>query len=209
MCNSQAWSVNLTMSRAAVAPAMAITSQTTLMYDAGRGAWAETGQRGVTITSQKAPGKHKTIWKDSVMFILIGSSSWVSSRWSCQGCPAFLWRGQGCLQLPVSLRPSILCRRPDCEWPKTRGHYQPATSIFLPRPESNVSFTILATFLKVENRKEWLYNGVTGFLLLRAVNIWESFTTFSTYNWARSGEEPWKNSRKKSEKKPRTKVEVK
>ena len=49
--------MNLTVSRAVVAPAMAIPnfSQTTLMYDAGRA--AESGQSSVTITTLPAPGK--------------------------------------------------------------------------------------------------------------------------------------------------------
>ena len=57
--NSQASPVNLTVSRAVVAPAMAIPnfSQTTLMYDAGRG--AETGQSSVTITTLPAPGNQE------------------------------------------------------------------------------------------------------------------------------------------------------
>ena len=64
--------MNLTVSRAVVAPAMAIPnfSQTTLMYDAGRA--AESGQSSVTITTLPAPGKlesrDKEVSRESAMF---------------------------------------------------------------------------------------------------------------------------------------------
>ena len=83
--------MNLTISRVVVAPAMAIISQTTLMYDAGRGVWEETVQRSVTITSQQAPRKQNTKLREkSLKYQVENWKRWLYISVTCvslsQGC---------------------------------------------------------------------------------------------------------------------------
>ena len=129
--NSQASPVNLTVSRAVVAPAMAIPNfnQTTLMYDAGRG--AETGQSSVTITILPAPGnliKQEEGESPAIYFSLgDNSASNLSSGATLTG-PATITPAQitpimpgppalsdADKTVPGSPRPSILRKRPDSE----------------------------------------------------------------------------------------------
>ena len=123
--------MNLTVSRAVVAPAMAIPNfnQTTLMYDAGRG--AETGQSSVTITTLPAPGNliKQEEGESPAMYFSLGdnSASNLSSGATLTG-PATITPAQitpimpgppalsdADKTVPGSPRPSILRKRPDSE----------------------------------------------------------------------------------------------
>ena len=72
MCNNLVWSVNLTINpgRRCPLPWLLLARPRWWMYDMGRGAWEETGQRSVTITAQKAPGKQETRKHSAVSFVL-------------------------------------------------------------------------------------------------------------------------------------------
>ena len=82
----------------------------------GRGAWEETGQRSVTITAQKAPGKQETTRKDSAVSFFYSDRFLLLNKLT-PIMPGLGWpfADDSCPQLSVLLRPSILCRRPDCE----------------------------------------------------------------------------------------------
>lgn len=155
--------MNLTVSRAVVAPAMAIPnfSQTTLMYDAGRA--AESGQSSVTITTLPAPGKHEIRLHQEKVQCLIStgdnSSTHPSSGATLTG-PATITPARitpimpgpppalsdADKTVPGSPRPSILRKRPDSE----AAVVTPVKGAILaspsspPRPESSASSTITA-----------------------------------------------------------------
>ena len=106
MCNNLVWSVNLTINpgRRCPLPWLLSARPRWWMYDMTWG-----GERGKRLAREASPSLHKRrrvnrrLLEKTVQchfFILIGSSSWISSRRSCQG-----WAG---LSLTIAV-PSYQC----------------------------------------------------------------------------------------------------